>query len=234
MLDAPRLYTGLRNHNTAYRMSSPVMNTVDILIADDHELVRKGLISILTKSHPEWRVVGDVATGSAAIELGIALRPGVAILDLSMPDIGGLHVAKELLKSVPGIRVIILTMHAATPILRQVRRAGVKACLTKNEAPKTLVNAVERILAGEPFFASDSATRPTPEAPGYIPTQFLLTARELDVLRLLARGKSNKELASDLGMGIRTAESHHAHILSKLKASSLGDLVRLAVRDGII
>jgi DNA-binding NarL/FixJ family response regulator len=209
------------------------MNPVRILIADDHELVRRGLVSILAQSHPEWQIVGDAATGAAAVELGTALPPDLAILDLSMPDLGGLEVAKRLRESVPEIRILILTMHAAAPIQRQLRKARVNAYLAKNEAPKMLVQAVERVLAGEPFFASASTSRRALEEPEYVPAQFLLTAREIDVLRLLARGKSNKELAADLGMSARTAESHHASILAKLNVESLGDLVRIAVRDGI-
>jgi DNA-binding NarL/FixJ family response regulator len=206
---------------------------VEILIADDHELIRRGLISILADSHPEWRVVADVPTGTAAIERGAALHPGVAILDLSMPDIGGLQVAERLLELVPGIRIIILSMYAAAPIRRRLRKAGVSAYLAKNEAPKLLVQAMEQVLAGEPFFASSSAARQTVEAPEYIPVQFLLTPRELDVLRLLARGKSNKELAAELDMSVRTAESHRANIMAKLNVQSLGDLVRIAFRDGV-
>jgi DNA-binding NarL/FixJ family response regulator len=209
------------------------MSAVRILIADDHELVRRGLISILSESHPEWLIVGEVPTGTAAIELGTALRPDVAILDLSMPDIDGGQVAERLLESVPGIRIVILSMHAAAPILRNLRKVGVGAYLAKNEAPKMLVQAVERVLAGEPFFASTRALRSIMEAHEYIPAQFLLTPRELDVLRLLARGKTNKELAADLGMSVRTAESHHANLLAKLNVESLGDLVRIAVRDGV-
>lgn len=206
---------------------------IRILIADDHELVRRGLISILGSMHPEWEVVADVATGSQAIERGLELRPDVAILDLTMPDLGGLEAAERLIAGVPGIRIVILTMHAAAPILRQLRKAGVNAYLAKNEAPKMLVQAVERVMAGEPFFASASASRPKVEAPEYIPVQFLLTPRELDVLRLLARGKTNKELAANLDMSVRTAESHHANIMAKLGVESLADLVRLALRDGV-
>jgi DNA-binding NarL/FixJ family response regulator len=204
-----------------------------ILIADDHELIRRGLISILSRSHPDWQIVADVSTGTAAIELGTALRPDIAILDLSMPDIDGLQVAERLLELVPGIRIVILSMYAAAPILRRLRKAGVSAYLAKNEAPRMLVDAVERVLAGEPFFASTSAARSTVEAPEYIPVQFLLTPRELDVLHLLARGKTNKELAAELDMSVRTAESHHANIMAKLNVESLGDLIRLALRDGV-
>jgi DNA-binding NarL/FixJ family response regulator len=204
-----------------------------ILIADDHELIRRGLISILSRSHPDWQIAADVSTGTAAIELGTALRPDVAILDLSMPDIDGLQVAERLLELVPGIRIVILSVYAAAPILRRLRKAGVSAYLAKNEVPKMLVRAVERVLAGEPFFASPSAARPTVEAPEYIPVQFLLTPRELDVLHLLARGKTNKELAAELEMSVRTAENHHANIMQKLNVESLADIIRLAIRDGI-
>jgi DNA-binding NarL/FixJ family response regulator len=207
---------------------------VGILIADDHEFVRKGLIGILGRSHPEWHVVGEVSTGSAAIEIGTTLRPDVAILDLFMPDLIGSEVAARLLESVPGIRIIILSMYAAEPIQRQLRKAGVHAYLAKNEAPRMLPLAVERVLAGEPFFASSATSRSRLEAPEYIPVQFLLTARELEVFRLLARGRSNKEVATDLDLGVRTVESHHAHIVAKLNAKSLADLVRIAVRDGVI
>ncbi len=212
------------------------MSEVRILIADDHELVRKGLVSILAASHPEWRVVAEAVNGADAIEQGESLQPDVAILDLSMPDPGGFQAAQRLRESVPGIRILILTMHAAAPILRQLRKAGVNAYLAKNEAPKMLVLAVERMLAGEPFFASSSASRAAEqlESPEYIPARFLLTPRELEVMRLLALGKSNKELAVDLDMSVRTAESHHASVLEKLGVDSVGELVRIAVRDGII
>lgn len=218
---------------TVDRAPGSMETPVKLLIADDHQLIRVGLISVLANSHPEWRVVADVPTGTAAIELGAALRPGVAILDLSMPDIGGLQVARRLLELVAGIRIIILSMYAAAPILRHLRKAGVSAYLAKSEAPKMLVHAVERVLAGEHFFASSSAARQSVEPPEYIPAPFLLTPRELDVLHLLARGRSNKELAAELDMSVRTAETHHANIVAKLNVQSLADLVRIAFRDGV-
>jgi len=208
-------------------------SAVRILIADDHELVRKGLVRVLLTSHPDWQIVGEAADATTAIELGLRETPEVAILDLSMPDGNGLSVAEKLLAEVPGIRILILTMHAAAPILRQLRKAGVHAFLAKNEAPANLVHAVERILAGERFFASASASREHLELPEYVPVQFILTPREIDVLRLLANGRSNKELAADLDMSVRTAESHHANIMAKLEVNSLADLVRLAIRDKV-
>jgi DNA-binding NarL/FixJ family response regulator len=203
-----------------------------ILVADDHELIVAGLVSILTAKHPEWRVTA-ASNGRDAVEKGIALRIDVAILDLSMPEAGGMDAAQQLLAALPGVRIIILSMHAAAPILRQLRNSGVHAYLAKNEAPTNLVQAVERVLAGEPFFASTATSRLRVEAPDFIPAQFLLTPRELDVLRLLARGMTNKELAAELNVSVRTAESHHANLMAKLGVNSLADLVRIAIRDNI-
>jgi DNA-binding NarL/FixJ family response regulator len=212
------------------------MADVEILVADDHEIVRRGLVSILYRSHPEWNIVAEAANGMDAVELGQSLRPHVAILDLSMPGPGGLKVAEKLIALVPGIRILILTMHSAAPILRQLKKIGVHAYLAKNEAPRMLVAAVERVLAGEPFFASSSASRLAGQIspPEYIPAQFILTPRELEVVRLLALGKSNKEVASDLNMSVRTAETHHANLLTKLGVDSIGEIVRIAIRDGVI
>jgi DNA-binding NarL/FixJ family response regulator len=207
-------------------------STIQILIADDHELIRIGLTAVLNHSHPEWQITG-VSNGLDAVEQGRSIPADIALLDLSMPALDGFEAARRLLEAVPGIRIIILSVHAAAPILRQLRSSGVHAYMAKNEAPKTLVNAVERVLAGEPFFASTSTSRPRAEPPGYIPARFLLTPREIEVLRLLARGRTNKELAGELNMSVRTAESHHANLMSKLGVNSLADLIRIAVRDGI-
>ncbi len=209
---------------------------VRILVADDHELVRRGLVGILSSAHPEWQVVGEAATGAEALELCVQLRPDVAILDLSLPDSSGLTVAETLLKANPALLVMILTMHAASPIVQQLRKLGVKAYLVKSAASTLLVSSVERMLGGEPFFASPDAHRPTVEieAPEYVPVQFLLTPRELSVLRLLASDLSNKQVAADLDMSVRTAETHHANILAKLGVDTLAELVKLAIRDKVV
>jgi DNA-binding NarL/FixJ family response regulator len=213
------------------------MNPVRILIADDHELVRRGLTNLVTASHPDdWRIVGEATNGPEAIEMGESLRPELAVVDLSMPGCSGLEVTERLVKSVSGIGIVILTMFAAAPVLKHVQKAGARAYMAKNEAPKMLVTAMERVLAGEPFFASTSAYRNPREieSPEYVPAQYVLTPRELAVFRLLAAGRSNKELAGDLNISVRTVESHHANILAKLSVESLGELVRIAIRDGII
>lgn len=212
------------------------MTRVRILIADDHELVREGLIRVLIDAHADWEIVADVDDGAKAIEAGELLLPDVAILDLSMPKANGLQVTERLSARLPGIKILILTMHAAEPVVRQLRKAGASAYLLKSEAPKNLVRAVERMLANEPFFSSTGAILPlwAGQQPEHIPVQYVLTAREVEVLRLLANGRSNKELAGDLEISVRTAESHRASIMSKLGAESLAEVVTMAIRDGIV
>lgn len=213
-----------------------MINRPRILLADDHELVRRGLISILNDSHPDWEIVAEASNGIEALELAEKHNPNVAILDLSMPGHTGLEVTESLMQSHPGIKVLILTMHAAEPVLKSVKRAGASAYMLKSEAPTRLVRAVESMLAGDPFFASELAHRPAsatdPEE--YIPVQYLLTPREIEVLQHIANSRSNKQLAGDLNLSVRTAESHRANILEKLGVESVGDLVKIAVRDGLV
>ena len=211
------------------------MRVVRILLADDHELVRQGLRSVLTRAHPEWEIVAEAVNGEQAIELAEALRPDVAILDLSMPEPNGLKVTERLTSTLPGIKILVLTIHTAEPVMRQLRRAGASAFLAKNEAATRLVHSVERMVAGQPFFASESASRQVGEldARERVPVRFLLTAREIEVLRGLAGGKSSKEIAHDMGISVRTVETHRADVMTRLGADSLGELVRIALEDGI-
>jgi two-component system response regulator NreC len=212
------------------------MNRVRILIADDHEFLRAGLAKILTAAHEEWEIVGEAADGLQAIEMGERLRPDVLIVDLSMPGANGLQVTEKLVSSVHGIRIAVLTVHSAEPVMRQVRQAGARAFLAKNEAPAKLVEVVEKMLADERFFSSEAALQllSGAQARQRVPVQYLLTRRELEVLRSLAQGLSNKEIAIDLDMSVRTVESHRSNIMARLAVDSLGELVRLAIRDGVV
>lgn len=212
------------------------MDRVRIMLADDHEFVRAGLAKILTTAHEEWDVVGEASNGLEAIEMGEALRPDVLIVDLSMPGASGIAVTERLSSVVHGIKIAVLTIHSAEPVMRQVRQAGASAFLAKNEAPDKLVGVVEKMLSGERFFSSDSAREPLSgaEARQRVPVQYLVTPRELEVLRRLAQDLSNKEIAAELDMSVRTVESHRSNIMARLAVDSLGELVRLAIRDGVI
>jgi len=218
-------------------VSSLPREKIRILIADDHELARKGIASILNTAHPDWEVCAEAASAEAAIQAGVDHRPDAAIVDLSLPDRNGLELARALLENDRNIAIVVLTMHAGAPISAQLRRLGVKAYLVKSDAPKLLVATLERALAGEDsFFSSEAALRPPTDvkAPEYIPAQFALTPRELDVLRLLVQDKSNRQVAAELQMSVRTAETHHASILAKLNVETLAELMKIALRDKVI
>ncbi len=153
-----------------------------------------------------------------------------------MPGANGLMVTERLSSSIHGIKIAVLTVHSAEPVMKQVRQAGASAFLAKNEAPARLVSVVEGMLAGEKFFSSDSALQPLTgaQARQRVPVQYLLTPREMDVMRRLAQGMSNKEIAIDLDMSVRTVESHRSNIMARLAVDSLGELVRLAIRDDVV
>lgn len=213
----------------------PSIKVTRILIADDHELVRQGITEILRRTHPEWEIAGVAADGREAIDMAEALRPDIAILDLSMPEFDGLQVTARLVDTVPEIKILLLTGHAAGPVMKQVRRAGANAFVAKNEVSGRLVEVLEQMVAGSPFFTSASASRPVSELGEHerVPVQYILTPRELEVLRQLARGLSNKEVAVQLGISVRTVEIHRANIMAGLAVDSLAEVVRLALKDGL-
>jgi DNA-binding NarL/FixJ family response regulator len=209
--------------------------TTGILIADAQEIFRCGLRSVL-EARPGWRIVGETNCGGRAVELAESLRPDIVLADLDLTAGDGLQVVARLSSDAVGVRVLATSEHMAAPVTRKVRRAGAAALLAKSETPERFVAAVKSILLGAPFFASASAGRDVSElnSGGRIPVQYLLSDRELDVLRLLADGLSNKNIARELGIGIRTAEVYRAAIFNRVKAKSLGALVRRALRDGAI
>ena len=210
---------------------------VRVLLADSHEFVRAGLESIVRRYRSQWEIVGQASDGRQALELAESLQPDLLVLDVALPELNGLEVLERLSLTSPRTRIMIFTMHPAASLIRTSRRLGVRAYVSKNELPANLVVAMDRVMAGESFFTSEGF-RPenaeTAESRAWLPSQYLLTGRELDVMRRLAAGCNNKKTAEALGMSVRTAESHRASILHKLGAVSIGDLVRIAVRDGLI
>jgi DNA-binding NarL/FixJ family response regulator len=198
------------------------MDRLRVLIADNHELVREGLVAILRKTHPEWEVVGEAAD-CEAIRSGAALKPDLAILGLPL-ECDEVRVMRSLVNAVPGIRVLVLAMSPAETAVRQMREAGVSAFVAKNETVGRLVEAMENVLLSGANFGE--------REPGRV--QRLLTERELEVLRELALGRSNKEAAAALDMNVRTLETHRAKIMKRLEAGSLGQLVKMAIQDGVV
>jgi len=213
--------------------------TVSILIADDHAVVRRGLRALL-ETQPKWKVVGEATSGRDAVEKATALRPDVAILDISMPGLNGLDAASLIFKAAPNTRILILTMHAAEELIQKTLKVGASGYVLKSDAERDLITAVEALLHKKTFFTPiaaevvldslrDSSRKQAPHANGS-----RLSPREREVVQLLAEGKSNKEIAALLNISTRTVENHRANIMGKLKVPSFSALVRYAIRNKII
>ena len=212
-----------------------------ILIADDHEVVRKGLRSLL-EAEESLEVVGEASNGREAVERATAARPDVVVLDIGMPELNGLEATRRIVKATPRTEVLILTVYETEEVIREVLRAGARGYVLKSDAGRLLLTAVEAVSAHKPFFTSrvselvlagflsGDGIRPTEETPPGAP----LTPREREVLQLLAEGKTNKEVAAVLGIGLKTVETHRMNLMAKLGLHSVVDLVRYAIRNGIV
>jgi DNA-binding NarL/FixJ family response regulator len=213
--------------------------TIRILIADDHALVREGIRHVLEED-PGFDVVGEAADGAEAMAMTIELRPQVLILDITMPELSGLEVAARLRREESDVRVLILSMHDDAEYVARAVKAGAHGYLLKDDAgPAQLREAVRAIQRGEPFFSPGVASRLTDILRGGAETarqvaSDLLTGRELDVLRGVAAGRSNKEIAAALGIGRRTVESHRESLMRKLKIRTVAGLTRLALEEGLL
>jgi len=215
------------------------MNALRILLADDHEVVRRGLRALL-ETRPGWEVVGEAATGREAVEMARRLKPEVAILDISMPELNGLDATGQILKEAPQTEVLVLTVHDSEQMVWGVLHSGARGYVLKSDAGRDLVAAVEALSRHKSFFSADISDVvlqgylqfQQPESSGPAPSR--LTSREREVVQLLAEGRSNKEVASALGISVKTAETHRANVMQKLGLHSLPELVRYAVRNNIV
>jgi DNA-binding NarL/FixJ family response regulator len=219
-----------------YMVGRTVPEPVRILIADDHELVRQGMRVIL-HSQPGWVVCGEAATGRQALAQALELKPDVIILDLALPELNGVEITRQV-RRVLSAPILIVTMHDADYLVREALEAGANGYVLKADAGRTLKDAVHTILSHERFFSErvrDSAnlTRSGGQTESERRAE-RLTAREREVLRLLAEGQANKEIASVLGITTKTAETHRARIMAKLEMHSITELVRYAIRNRII
>jgi len=208
-----------------------------ILIVDDHELVRQGVRHTLERN-PEWQIVGEASDGRQAVDLTASLDPDIVILDLSMPQMSGLEAIREILKRSPGMKILVLSIHDADALIHEVLAAGAKAYLLKSDAVRDLVAAVQSLVDGRPFFTAkvshallesyvNGNSRKRPEE------RPRLTAREQEVVRLVADGKTNKEIAALLNISVRTVETHRSNIMEKLDIHSVTDLILFAIRHGL-
>jgi DNA-binding NarL/FixJ family response regulator len=213
------------------------VKTTRLLIADDHPLVRRGLQALLA-THDGWEVCGEAETGSETVRMVKELRPEILITDISMPEMNGFDVIRQIHAFDPHIGILMLTMHDSERMLRGAMEAGAHAYVLKSDLDNRLIEAVEALCEGRAFFSPGiSRTVMKSFVQGdQTGTQDpnVLTHRQREVLKLLALGKSNKEVANDLGISVRTAETHRRQIMDRLKVRTLSELVLFAVRNELI
>lgn len=211
------------------------MGALRILIADDHELMRKGLRAVL-QGQTGWEVVGEAEDGRKTLDMVRELKPDVVVLDISMPCLNGLEATRQIVKSHPQTRVLVLTMHESDPLVRQVLDAGARGYLLKTDAGRDLISAVDAIRRNKTFFTSRVSQM---VLDGFLKTDALpnsdrLTPRQREIVQLLAEGKSSKEVAVALSLSVKTAETHRANIMRKLDCHCISEVVRYAIRNQII
>ena len=206
---------------------------IRVLLADDHEVVRQGLKILLEREG--FSVVAEAANGHEAIKLCEANHPEVAVLDLGMPLLNGIDAAREITKAGSRTRVILLTMHAEDHLVLESLRSGVTGYLLKTRASDELVQAIRSVARGEMYLTRSVSETVVKAflAKEDLPGQ-LLSDRERQVLQLVAEGQTTKEIASMLGISVKTAESHRSNIMEKLDIHDVAGLVRYAIRAGII
>lgn len=208
-----------------------------ILIADDHELFRRGVAAELTQVQG-WLVAGEATNGRDAVALAASLKPDIVVLDLTMPELNGLEAARQIVLADPSARILILTAHESEQLVREVLSAGAQGYVLKSDAGRTLVTALRELLEGRSFFTSNVARMVLEgylrsESREAVPAQ-TLSAREREIVQLLAEGNSNKDIARALNISVKTAETHRSNVMRKMEFDSLAELVRYAIRNNII
>jgi DNA-binding NarL/FixJ family response regulator len=212
------------------------------MIADDHDLVRRGL-KMLLESHAGWKVIAEAHSGREAVTMAEELRPDIAIMDISMPELNGIEAARKIKKISPNTEMLILSMHHTDQLVREIIETGAKGYIIKSDSDRSLVAAVEALALHKPFFTScateimlesirNRGTTPVTEVPQTVRDR--LTPREREIVQLLSEGKSSKEVAVILGISVKTSETHRANIMRKLEIHSVSQLVRYAVRNQIV
>ena len=206
---------------------------IRILLADDHSVVRQGF-KLLLGQQPDVEVIGEAGDGAEAVRKALELKPSVIIMDIAMPNLNGVEATRRIMEANPDARILILSMHKDAVYVRETLRAGAKGYLLKEAIDHDLMRAVRAVAAGDGFLS--------PEVSGTVLSEYQqtedpfdqLTARERQVLQLLAEGKVAKEIASELDISIYTVDAHRGRIMKKLALKSSTELVRYAMRKGLI
>lgn len=210
------------------------MSELNILVADDHEIVRQGIRNIL-QPQQQWTVVAEVSNGTEAVAKCTELRPQVVLIDVGMPEMNGLEATRRIREALPDTEVVILSVHDSEQTVREAVSCGARGYVVKSDAGRDLIAAVESASRHQ-FFLSPKLA---PSGNGYHTSKHegplaQLTRRECEILQLLAEGYGNKEIATKLDISVKTAETHRTNMMRKISGHSLADLVRYAIRNGLV
>lgn len=215
------------------------MNKIRILLADDHTVMRSGLRALLERQ-PGFQVVAEAANGRETVELAESCTPDVAVVDIAMPKLNGIDAVRQMTTKLPRIAVVILSMHSDESYVLRALKAGARGYLLKDSPETDLISAIRAVHDGKAFFSpaiskmlAEDYLRNLQQR-GSEDSYELLTAREREVLQLLAEGRSNKDVATVLGLSLYTIETHRANILQKLNLRGTPELILYAVRKGVI
>jgi two-component system response regulator NreC len=207
---------------------------IRILLADDHALVRQGFRMILS-TQPDMEIVGEAGNGREAVELADKLHPDVDVMDVTMPELNGIEATRRLVSSSPHTRVLALSMHKDSVYVREILRAGARGYLLKDSVDADLLAAVRAVAKGEGYLSPGVSDAVLTDYRRHVTDPLdLLTSREREVLQMIAEGKTNKEIATSLNLSVYTIEAHRGRIMDKLNLHSTSELVRFALRSGLI
>src|ERR1022692_2226553 len=215
------------------------MNTIRILLADDHRVVRRGLC-LLLESQPGFQVVAEASDGRQAIAMAAEHAPDIAVLDVAMPLLNGIEAARQISAKLPQTGIVFLSMHSDEGYVLKALKSGAKGYLLKDSAEYDLINAVTAVSEGKAFFSPAISKMLVEDYVRQMHEQKvedsydLLTTRERQVLQLLAEGRSNKEVATFLDLSLHTVETHRGHIMQKLNLHSGAEMILYAIRKGVI
>jgi DNA-binding NarL/FixJ family response regulator len=213
------------------------VESLRILVADDHEIMRKGLRSLL-ETQPGWQVCGEAINGRDAVAKAAELHPDIIVLDITMPELNGLQAIPQILEASPQTEVLVLTMHESEQMMEEALRAGARGYMLKSDAMRNFLAAVEALSHHRPFL-TPQLSLVQPGAVNLTDTQAIpipsvLTAREREIMQLLAEGFGTKAVASRLKISVKTAETHRANLMRKLEIHSMSELVRYAIRNRLV
>lgn len=205
---------------------------VKILIADDHDVVRHGLRVVLS-AVPGWEVVAEACDGQEAVRLALELKPDVAIVDYGLPVLNGVEITRQVRSRLPKTEILFFTMHDSDALLQSALQAGARGYVLKSDADEYLISAVRSVGQHRPFFTGRVSERMMETFLAAQATATILTPRETAVVKLIAEGRTNKEMADLLYLSPKTIETHRASALRKLSLSTTADLIRYAVRNNL-